>query len=339
MSEKPPQLRKVKCSQIEITDLQARAETCEVTILEYAEQWKLGAKFPPVTVFHDGKVYFLADGIHRYMSAGEADLKEIACEVHEGTRSDALWFSAGANKSHGLKRTQADKQKAVEIALKLKPKLADRTIATHCGVSHPNVAKVRKELIQLEILPVDGGKREGLDGKEYKQPKKNQVVILPPEPPTESPAEQPAALPVPPVPQPASEPARVQTRQPAAKDERDNEGRIIPRLILTAWHGSEWASEHLQTLKRMLCQLREIREIAEPQGGIRKYSQCSFGALEAAIANARAELIGAIPHAVCLSCQGQTPDSCNRCKGWGFITIAQWHQAKPEEKALHPSPK
>ena len=39
---------------------------------------------------------------------------EIAADVRQGTRRDALLFAAGANSSHGLSRTTADKRRAIE---------------------------------------------------------------------------------------------------------------------------------------------------------------------------------------------------------------------------------
>jgi hypothetical protein len=64
---------------------------------------EVGLKFPPVTVFYDGADYWLADGFHRVTAALQADLKEIAADVHQGTREDAQWYSFSANKANGLR--------------------------------------------------------------------------------------------------------------------------------------------------------------------------------------------------------------------------------------------
>ncbi len=67
-----------------------------------------------------------------------------------GTREDAQWASYSANKSHGLRRTNPDKQKAVKAALKHPNGTAesDETIATHIGVSRQTVIKYRHEMQQ-----------------------------------------------------------------------------------------------------------------------------------------------------------------------------------------------
>ena len=51
------------------TDLntEARGETSEETIREYAEEMENGTRFPPITVYFDveNTLYILADGFHR----------------------------------------------------------------------------------------------------------------------------------------------------------------------------------------------------------------------------------------------------------------------------------
>jgi len=45
---------------------------------------------------------------------------------------------------HDLRRTNADKRKAVEVALRGFPKLSSREIAGLCGVSDPFIGQVRE---------------------------------------------------------------------------------------------------------------------------------------------------------------------------------------------------
>lgn len=124
---------------------QSRAEINNEVVSEYAEAIKAGATFPPVTVFHDGADYWLADGFHRFHAFGRAGKTSIAAEVHQGTVRDAVLFSLGANPSHGLRRTNADKRKSVLTALNDAEwsEWSDRKIADACGVGHPFVAALR----------------------------------------------------------------------------------------------------------------------------------------------------------------------------------------------------
>ena len=82
----------------------------------------------------------------------------------QGTIEDAQWFSFGANKSHGLMRSNDDKQRAVKAALQ-HPKcvgLSDRAIAKHVGVDNKTVASWRAKL--TEEIP-QSKLRTGSDGR------------------------------------------------------------------------------------------------------------------------------------------------------------------------------
>ena len=53
-------------------DTQPREEIKQLLVEEYADAIELGDEFPPVTVFHDGKIFWLADGFHRYFAQMES---------------------------------------------------------------------------------------------------------------------------------------------------------------------------------------------------------------------------------------------------------------------------
>jgi len=127
-----------------------------------------GDRFPPVVVFQSNTEYLLADGFHRLHARRLAKFERIDAEVRQGTRLDALKFSLSANHQHGLRRTNEDKRHAVEIALREFPEWSDQAIAQMCGVSHPSVGAVRRELVNFTSC----GKRLGRDGKHRKQPVK-----------------------------------------------------------------------------------------------------------------------------------------------------------------------
>jgi hypothetical protein len=121
------------------------------TAREYAEAMRIGTVFPPVVVFTDSKgVHWLADGFHRTEAAELAGLTEIAAERRLGSRKDALIFAASANISHGLRRTTADKRRAIELVLVACPKWSDRRIGEACGVDNKTVAAARARLAKPE---------------------------------------------------------------------------------------------------------------------------------------------------------------------------------------------
>ena len=116
----------------------------KVTVREYAQQMLAHAPFPPVTVFRDANgTLWLADGFHRTAAAELAKLEHISAEVHPGARNDALLFAARGNSQHGLRRSNADKRRAVELVLASFPDWSDRKISEACGVDHKTVGRIR----------------------------------------------------------------------------------------------------------------------------------------------------------------------------------------------------
>ncbi|MCJ2074231.1 hypothetical protein MKK68_00955, partial [Methylobacterium sp. E-016] len=94
------------------------------------------------------EAHWLAEGFHRFNAAREAELETIACEVRPGSLRDAILHSAGANATHGLRRSNADKRRAVLILLEDDEwsTWADREIARRCAVDNKTVARLREEL-------------------------------------------------------------------------------------------------------------------------------------------------------------------------------------------------
>lgn len=130
---------------------QPRVSIDEQIVAEYAEALRNGATFPPVVVFHDGARHWLAEGFHRLHAHRAAGVESIAVEIRDGTRRDAVLFSVGANSTHGLRRSNEDKRKAVMTLLEDDEwrQWSDRKIAEACRVGHPLVAAVRAHLEEI----------------------------------------------------------------------------------------------------------------------------------------------------------------------------------------------
>ena len=96
---------------------QPRAKLDEQVISEYAEAMSRGEIFPPVTVFYDGKDYWLADGYLRFEAAARIGRPLISADVHEGTLRDATLWAMGANAKHGRRRSEADRRWATRQLL------------------------------------------------------------------------------------------------------------------------------------------------------------------------------------------------------------------------------
>lgn len=145
---------------------QPRVSMDEETLTAYVERMILnstgsivdpeGVTWPPLEVFEDEhQQLWLADGFHRYMSAQKAGLTRFQARLHRGAQRDAILFSMGVNATHGKRRTNADKRRAVTIALQDSEwgSFANARIAKLCKVSSSFVDKLRLELEQEETIP------------------------------------------------------------------------------------------------------------------------------------------------------------------------------------------
>lgn len=150
---------------------QPRAELSADIISEYWEAMQRGDMFPPIKLTYDGQSYWLTDGFHRVAAAKRLSLLNIDADVTSGTLQDAQWRSLSVNQTHGLRRTTADKQRAIEAALR-HPNGAgksDRSIAEYLGVDHKTVAKVRIELAVSGEIPQIGNREVVRNGTTYTQ--------------------------------------------------------------------------------------------------------------------------------------------------------------------------
>lgn len=147
---------------------QARERIDPETVDAYAAAMADGAEFPPPVAFFDGTVYWLADGFHRVASAKKNAVESIDVDVRSGDRRQAILFAVGANAVHGLRRTNADKRRAVTVLLSDDEwrQRSDRWIAEKCGVSNRFVGEFRATVNGTQLNP-----RTGQDGKTRKPPK------------------------------------------------------------------------------------------------------------------------------------------------------------------------
>lgn len=161
-----PVKRAVKLCDIRLDgDTQARAELNNGAVQEYYEAMLAYQEFPRVVVFFDGSDYWLADGFHRFHAFKRTQYADsMECDVHTGGKRDALLFAVGANRGHGLRRTNDDKRRAVAILLGDEEwcQRSDMWIAEHAAVSQPFVGSMRKSLITVISDP---SAKTGKDGR------------------------------------------------------------------------------------------------------------------------------------------------------------------------------
>lgn len=169
-------VNEVSPGSIKAERLQTRAATSSDYIDDLAERMLADDIFPPIVIFTDGEESWLADGIHRLDAAVKAK-KKIGVDQRKGTRADAIEFACGANAAHGLRRSNADRRRTVNLALEAFPDRSSRAIAQLCGVSNHLVEEIRAGNSPTSTKrsggnsPTSSGqaapRRTGRDGKQY----------------------------------------------------------------------------------------------------------------------------------------------------------------------------
>jgi len=124
-------------------------------VKEYLGALRRGEELPPVRVVRDvNDNYYLVDGNHRIAATRQMlGMEDIAVEIVFGSFEDALWVSWGANRSHGLRRTQKNLCRAIRAAIE-HPRWSlesDRSIARQIGCDHKTVASLRRKCASGEF--------------------------------------------------------------------------------------------------------------------------------------------------------------------------------------------
>lgn len=153
----------MRCDAIEATAAtQIRKKLDKNLIDEFSQAIKDGAQFPAVDVYveENSDRVILADGFHRLYAHIHAGKEEIRVKRFTGDQTAALIHALGANEEHGLRRSRADRRRAVEIAL-AHPEIGQMTrqvIADICRVHKRTVQKIaNQKAIDPENLPENPG--------------------------------------------------------------------------------------------------------------------------------------------------------------------------------------
>jgi hypothetical protein len=265
-------------------DTQMRVTFSSEIVAAYAEAMRRGDEFPPVDVYFDGSEYWLADGFYRVSAARKVGMSAIMAEVHTGTKRDALLHAVGANETHGVRRTNLDKRKAVQTLLADKEwrEWSDREIARQTRTSQPFVTKLRHGYLQT--LSDSAAGTEGTEARKVRRgestytmdtgriggapERRPQKTTAPAAPVRRTDTAAAAVRPpsVPPVPSPAA--ASSQRASDAAKmpPEPTPAATTTPgHPLIDAW---EWASEGERQVfvTKYRSVLLELLGVSQPQG-------------------------------------------------------------------------
>jgi hypothetical protein len=306
----------IKISDIDIeASVQVRARIDLDTVADYADHIRAKKPpLPPIVVFGPdsrGK-FFLSEGWHRLKAHQAAGRDGIAATIKDGGWREALENALGSNAAHGLRRTNADKRRAVELAFKHFDKMADTVVAEKCGVSRNFVFEVRQDQPVIG-LQVDAPRKViGRDGIER---------TIPPCPTRQPVAaqedEEDSSLPPPPPdpedPEPVPEPEEGQLP-------RDVKGRPIPPDCVPMWERRQEIIDLLRAISEVRTKIKDAQDDRDPLfcgKGDQGRTLINFSSAIAHLNQIYDDVKAALPVRVCPVCQGL---GCKHCSGLGLIS-------------------
>ena len=345
--------------------VQSRERISDEYVADLAEAIKGGKKLPPIEVYGDGDEVWCADGFHRIRAHVEAGKRTIRCNVHKGGQQDAAWASCAANQEHGLRRTNADKRRSVEMALRMRPGLSARAVADHVGVDE---AMVRQSKVRCGIPAPE--QVTGRDGKTYRvpPPPTGRKAIVPP-PQSDTPRRIPpppgggagsaerttggstglttggstvlttgrgapaGGRPAPPTPLASAGSTTVTTglvARPAGTQDRadrlDEVGKPIPDHLIPLFD----RGQEVQALLGQISSIKGVLKRAEASGDV-LFAELNFNSALAAIETLHMEVKATKPFAVCPWCHGTLSDQCRGCGHRGVLGEYRWNTIVPRE--------
>jgi AraC-like DNA-binding protein len=122
-------------------------------VAAFSDLMRSGAAFPPIEVRCDDGTYWLVDGLHRLIAAEQAGIRELLCEVHAGTFSDAQWDSY-ASRANAPRVSPPEILLALVLRHPIAAALNASQIASHLGVAVSFVQYWRKRAASLHATGV-----------------------------------------------------------------------------------------------------------------------------------------------------------------------------------------
>jgi hypothetical protein len=320
----------IKLSDIDTeSSVQVRAKLDHDTVAEYAAH--IEAKkvpLPPIIVFGPdsrGK-FFLSEGWHRVEAAKRAGREGLMATIKDGGWKEALEHALGSNAAHGLKRSNPDKRRAVELALKHWPGWSSVAIAEKCGVSQPFALSVKGEH-PITVIPPTGETTApemviGRNGKQYPaHPPSRQPSAPPPAPQGFTPMERAPVEPHIPIP-PPPDPEDPEPMPPYEEGDlpKDAKGRPIPPHCVPIWERRQEVVAVLKSVSEIRLSFIAAQEDRDPLwNGDGKQGQTlvNFSSVIAHLNQVYADIKAALAIRVCPVCQGC---GCKNCSGNGVIS-------------------
>lgn len=340
-----PQEEKVRLSDITlIPDWATTRPIDEATVTEYLAAIARKEVLPPVEIVDDGTTKWLWDGNHRIECARRLNGKAVRAHVRQGTLDDAVRLAAGANLSHGLRRSDATARAIIEW-LKFNSaspfqKVAQAELAKIAKVTQGYVSRIIKEFLkraeggiepdeqeQEEIPPEDRGNQKPDDSKAKNRTGvvKNPETIITCNTQNDGGACPEQAL------SKAESVKATRVASPVAKfPVVDEDGVEIPEHLKPIFYqveDFERCANAVSAFKRMVTEMAKTVPAA--------WDRVSMGQLGALLDQVRAIFKLCRPSLVCPYCGAVDSGQCTACKGTGYLSDQQAHAAAKDLRNIN----
>ena len=133
---------------------------------DYAERYKKREKMPLPRIAQldsDGKWLVCIDGMHRMHALKQNGQKAVECEVTKMEPDDVVKEALACNRTHGLRRSNADKRVCIATALSMWPDKSNLAVSQLTGVDDKTVNVVRKDLEKQGKLDAEAERKDSKD--------------------------------------------------------------------------------------------------------------------------------------------------------------------------------
>jgi|GEM_PF-1504172 len=282
---------------------------------DYAEKMRDGSIFPPVNAVWDEQhaTYWLWDGFYRFEAHRLLNRVKIRAHVTPGTQQDAVWFSFGANKTHGVRRPPGTEKRIIEQILcnPLYSQMPITQIAEHVGTSRRYVQLVKSDL----LARTEGGREPDETFTVENPPGESETGSIMRTCAHDAPAQRSDAMTVTRDGKTFSQKAHKPTDPNVPTD---TAGRPIPEHL-------RGAMAERTFFKAMMDSISQIKASVTTHTNDHPevYRTAPFQKFMSDLANAREILKEEMPSMVCPYCGADHPENCNECQQRGFLSDRQ----------------
>ncbi len=283
----------------------------EEHVLTLQDAIRDGRELPPLmAVRNEDGAFHLYDGWHRLEAYLRESVEEFQVSACDGDAELARLLACGANLPHGLKLSRDEIRQQVMLGIERGRNKSDRELAAILGVSHPTIAKYRREMQEDASASAETTSAPD-DGGNFTTPPpvgRDSDPSVDDEPPRKKVKQEPAPW--------------------SGGDDVPDKFRNLPAHCIVEWDRCCLIASNATTSLASAS-----AAMAQMTGGAFQQALVSEGVAKAK--DAERLVKAAQPWAACPKCRArqQMQMACNCCKGAGFVLRGVWEALPKGAKA------